>query len=139
VPSVGRSMTWMLGSTLSLRACKRGGRVCSSGWCSGTGSSTDTDTGSGSGSMSSKLGSSSMGENDPTVSSRVCVRVRFFLIETIGEWIGYCKAFLDLGAPTALFPERIVKTNGGLFARNSFALGPSWQGVVLVVADSRCG
>lgn len=75
-----------------------------------------------------------MGENDPTVSSGVCVRVRFFLIEIIGEWIGYCKAFLDLGART--FPERIVKTNGGLFARNSLASGPSWPGVVLVVADA---
>jgi hypothetical protein len=80
-----------------------------------------------------------MGENDSTVSSGVCVRVLFFLIEFIGAWVGYCTAFLDLRAPTVLFPERTVKTNGGLFARNSSALGPSWQGIVLVVADSRYG
>src|SRR5258707_15862990 len=106
----------MLGAGSSLCACTRG--------------RGDESRGSGSTSMSSKLASVLSGENGSTGSSTASNRVRFFLVETVGGRIAGCNPFLDLAARTPAFAERIFKIQVGLLARNSFALGPSYKGLL---------
>jgi hypothetical protein len=103
----------MLGEALSLRACIRGGG--------------DGSRGSGSTSMSSTMASVPLGENGSTGSSAASNRVRFFPIK-FGSTTGGCKPLFDLPASIPLFAERTAKMKGCLFARNSFALGPSYKG-----------